>query len=328
MNAAKESLSAEETLKQTPLSDGDCYEWPVVWKQELEGLRAELRYEEYNAEFADPRDADNLGIMVCWHPDYILGDEQIKNYDGRGAVKNQHDHSGRFRSIGALARWARTMEQAPVVLPLYLLDHSGISISAGSNAVGRGDTASGGRDEFGNARGWDTTLCGVIYTTPARILELCGEPQIETDRFYCPRTWPEDGRSGPNWPADRTAEQWLAKQLADEVQLYDRYLQGEVFYYCVEEIETGDILDSCGGYLPDVGEPHDKELDYPKSEARDMLASHVEERRKERAERAEVNGRKRALLERAAGTLRELGGDDNYDMADAVEDAAGELEEA
>lgn len=279
-------MSAQVLLDQTPLADGDVDDFPAAWRQDAEGLRAEIHYEEGDVSFANPRDMDQLGTMVCWHPDYALGDEQLTNGDGRGAVKNAHAHASRFRSLEQLARWASIAEQAPIVMPLYLYDHSGISISAG--APNPFDNPRVRTDEFGTGMGWDTSLVGVIYTTPARILELCGEPQLETDRFYCPRTWPEDGRSGCNWPAGRTAEEWLEQQLRNEVQEYDAYLRGEVFYYNVREIATGDVIDSCGGYLPDVSEEHGTQLDHVKQEARASLASAIDDKRAAAAEYAEA----------------------------------------
>jgi hypothetical protein len=274
-------MNALALLDETPLADGDTDDFPVVWRQDAEGLRAEIRQEQDGCEFANPRDMDQLGTMVCWHPDYVLGDEQITNGDGgRGAVTNAHAHAGRFRSIGMLARWAQIAEQAPVVIPLYLYDHSGISMTAGHNAVGMGDTASGGTDEFGQARGWDTTCVGIIYTTPARILELCGGPrpeQIERgERFYCPDDW------------TGTPESWLEEQLENEVKSYDAYLRGDVFYWCVEDIETEDIIESCAGYLPDVSADYSHQLDYVKEEARGSLAYAIETKREAAAKYAET----------------------------------------
>jgi hypothetical protein len=221
------------------------------------GLTVRIGWEDY-AEPFNPRQYDNLGIMVCWHPDYVLGDEQIRNLEGRGAVEHEAEHSGRFRSIGTLARWASVAERAPAVLPLYLYDHSGISMSAGAGLV-LGETPSGGVDEFGSPRGWDTTLCGVIYTTPERIRALCGEPVREGDAVYCP----------PDW--EGTAEQWIAKQLRAEVEVYDQYLRGEIYWYAVEDAE-GEYLDSCGGFLGGGVDADGREidsLDYVRQEARE-----------------------------------------------------------
>lgn len=246
--------------------------YPEIERFEHAGCTVRIMQEE-DPSFGDPRDADNLGTMVCWHPDYVLGDEQIGG--SRGAVKTAFEtERGRtdFESMEQIERYLRVARGAVVVLPLYLLDHSGISMSAGSNTVGRGDTAipGGGSDSWGNSRGWDTTMCGFIYTTKDRIRELCGEPQIESDPFYCPRTWPEDGRSGENW--EGTAEAWIVKQLRDEIRYYDAYIQGSVLWYCVEDA-AGEIIDSCGGFLC----ADEEDLEYMRGEARDAAESHASE---------------------------------------------------
>jgi len=226
------------------------------------GLRVELGYEEDCSPF-NPREAEcNLGTMVCWHPDYMLGDEQLRNGDGRGAVdvpfETERGRTG-FESMEVLERYLRIARGAVCILPLYLLDHSGLSMSAGSNYVGRGDTACGGRDAWGNARGWDTTMVGFIFTTAERIRELCGEPQLPTDPFYCPRTWPAGHE---NWPAERTALEWIEAQLKSEVATYDAYLTGECYWYSVSD--GREVLDSCGGFLGGDGNT----LDWLEAEAR------------------------------------------------------------
>lgn len=253
------------TDEHASLREHDTGDFPVVWREEMEGLTAEIRAEQ-DTDGANPRDYDNLGEMLAWHPNYYLGDKQFKDGSGRGATRTIYERSD-FESIGELAEKLAD-EGAVCVLPLYLFDHSGISISAGGNYVGRGDTASGGRDEFGNANGWDTTLCGVIYTTPERVKELCGEGK--DGALYCP----------PDWQG--TPDEWIANQLKNEVELYDRYLRGEVYYFAVED-EQGEHLNSCGGFLPDVGVPRREELDYVRGEAHDALVEAVEEQREKAA---------------------------------------------
>lgn len=64
----------------------------------------------------NPRSWDNLGTMVCFHNRYNLGDKhdyQSENYDGWDDLRNT-----------LLAN-----EDVHTILPLYLYDHSGITIS-------------------------------------------------------------------------------------------------------------------------------------------------------------------------------------------------------
>jgi len=85
----------------------------------------------------DPRDWDNLGVMVCGHRRYTLGDVQVKNSD----------------------EWTNEAKKASggVVLPLYLYDHSVQRISTES-FVGRAQHAE-----------WDSGKLGFIYATAAAI---------------------------------------------------------------------------------------------------------------------------------------------------------------
>jgi hypothetical protein len=225
---------------------------------------------EEDSEFADPRDTDNLGTMVCWHPDYVLGDEQISG--SRGAVKTAFEtEKGRtdFESMEQIERYLRLVRRAVVIMPLYLLDHSGISMSVGSNTVGRGDTACGGSDSWGNARGWDTTMVGFIYTTAERIEELCGKPREKSHAFYCPADW------------KGTPEAWIADQLRSEVTYYDAWLRGSVYYWAVKDAD-GETLESCGGYL--IASEEDEK--YLRTEAESTAKGYAEERDKERRQLA------------------------------------------
>ena len=78
-----------------------------VWsnKDEVLGI-----YQDENPE--SPREWDNLGIMLCGHKRYELGDEQPKS-------REELDE--------------RLEELDPVIrLPLWLLDHSGLAMQTGS----------------------------------------------------------------------------------------------------------------------------------------------------------------------------------------------------
>ncbi len=57
-----------------------------------------------------PREWDNLGKMVCWHRRYNLGDKH--EYKDPQAFKESDEYKNAF-----------------VILPLYLYDHSGITMS-------------------------------------------------------------------------------------------------------------------------------------------------------------------------------------------------------
>lgn len=86
-----------------------------------------------------PREWDNLGTMICDHPHYTLGDEQITDEDEIN----------------------ERLKDAVIVLPLTLYDHSGISMSVG-NPIDK----------------WDSSLVGVIYVNRDRLLKEYGVKRL------------------------------------------------------------------------------------------------------------------------------------------------------
>lgn len=65
----------------------------------------------YRDEYAEnPREWENLGKMVCWHRRYNLGDKH--DYDSPQDFCESEEY-----------------KSALVILPVYLYDHSGITIS-------------------------------------------------------------------------------------------------------------------------------------------------------------------------------------------------------
>ena len=123
----------------------------------------------------DPREWDGqLGRMLCLHRSYQLGDK----------------HKLDAEEIAALAN-----DPANVALPLFLYDHSGITMSTGDfSAVDPG--------------GWDSGIVGFIIATP-ETLKACG------------------------WEG-KTREEIVAG-LEQEVKTYDDYLTGNVWGYVVKD---------------------------------------------------------------------------------------------
>lgn len=102
----------------------------------VEGLTVKLYQDE---DATNPReDFDNAGTMVCWHKSYTLGDK----------------HS--FAIPSDFEEWAKANKA--LVLPLYLYDHSGITMRT---------------SEFGDP--WDSGQVGYIYILPEKIHEEWGK---------------------------------------------------------------------------------------------------------------------------------------------------------
>lgn len=90
-----------------------------------------------------PREWDNMATFICFHKNYILGDEH--NID-------HNDYGSWDELIEA------NTEKDDIVLPLYLYDHSGLSISTGSF----------------HCR-WDSGQVGYAHISKAKIIEEYGE---------------------------------------------------------------------------------------------------------------------------------------------------------
>lgn len=126
---------------------------------------------------------DNLGEMRCWHPRYRLGDAETECPDDP-------------EDFGA---WAE--EEGAVWLPLYLYDHSGLTMNT-----------------TGFSCGWDSGQVGYIYAT-AEHMKKCYMVDELTD----------DHRE--------MAEQDLKHQVAE----FDLFLRGEIYGYVIEDADGDEI---------------------------------------------------------------------------------------
>lgn len=103
-----------------------------------------------------------------------------------------------------------------VILPLYLYDHSGITMNT-----------------TGFSCGWDSGQVGLIYTTPEMV------------KAFNPKVLEEE-----NW------QETIAQSLKGEVETYDQYLTGDIYGFVFEKKEKcgdcGDLdyehVDSCWGF--------------------------------------------------------------------------------
>lgn len=102
-----------------------------TFKHKKDNRLLEIHHDE-DTENANPRQWDNNGIMLCCHGSYKLGDKQFD--DPQQIDEFLED------------------DKPYVILPLYLYDHSGITIST-----------SDFKDQ------WDSGQVGYIYTTKAQL---------------------------------------------------------------------------------------------------------------------------------------------------------------
>jgi hypothetical protein len=166
-----------------------------------------------------PREWDNMGTMICFHRRYNLGD------------KNDIINSDDFSSWGEQREWIEKNIKPCVILPLYLYDHSGITMNT-----------------TGFSCGWDSGQVGWIFVTKEQVRKEYNVKRITKDIV-----------------------EKVTKVLEGEVETYDQYLTGDVYGYRVSKIEVCDKghehdeeLDSCWGYygMESVEEEGKRVLEY------------------------------------------------------------------
>lgn len=150
------------------------------------GFDINIRQDENSTS---PREWDNLGTMVCFHRRYNLGDK----------------HS--FSSPADFYKDFLTTFKG-VVLPLYLYDHSGITMNT-----------------TGFSCGWDSGQVGWIYITDEKILSEYGGKRVTAKLI-----------------------ERVKGYLVNEVKTYDDFLRGNVYGFQVVDNEEMELDSCWGFY--------------------------------------------------------------------------------
>lgn len=145
-------------------------------------IYSEENYKEYKIKILyddfpeDPRTWDNLGKMVCFHKRYTLGD------------KHSFD-------IQEAKNFFKEENKNIIFLPLYLYDHSGITMNT-----------------TGFSCPWDSGQVGFIYSTKEEIKKEYSVSKISNK-----------------------LKTKVYEILKNEVEIYDMYIRGEVFGFKIEK---------------------------------------------------------------------------------------------
>ena len=142
-----------------------------------------------------PRNWDNLGTMVCFHNRYDLGDNHNYNSDD-------------YNSWEEMKKAIIKEENTAVILPLYLYDHSGISISTGAFSCR-----------------WDSGQIGFIFVSKEKALEEFGG-KIVTAKL----------------------KEKLERILDGEVETYDQYVSGYVYGFQIVDEDDDIVDSCYGFY--------------------------------------------------------------------------------
>ena len=144
----------------------------------------------------DPREFDNLGTMVCFHNMYTFGDEtELK--------------SSNFSSWEELESYLYKTEKAFLVVPVFLYDHSGLSVNT-----------------TGFSCPWDSGQIGYIYASKEKI----------RNEYSCKRI-------------SKKLKEQIKEMLVSEVDSYNQYLSGDVYGFNVTDKQSGEELNSCYGFF-------------------------------------------------------------------------------
>ena len=165
----------------------DCVEEKIVGDYTIK------IYPDENAE--SPREWDNLTKMICFHTRYNLGDEHDYKFHNYTSWKDMKDHIVKDENVA-------------LIQPLYLFDHSGISIST---------------SDFGDR--WDSGMIGFVLISK----------EIIRKNEKCKRV------------TQKLLEKYQ-KYLEGEVETYDQYLRGDVYGFKILDKEEEEIDSCFGYY--------------------------------------------------------------------------------
>lgn len=231
---------------------------------------------DLDCEHANPREGDNPVALHCYYPGYELGDEQLPRdgfeeiecprCEGEGEVHNPDSAApdertlcercdGHCYTTPTLHEWAKE-QGAVAIAPLFVYEHSGITMRAGrtvlvgDDELTRRDTES--KDRFiGDDAGWDTSMVGFAIITNELWEPCMGDTPITQEK--------------------------AAEVINSEVKVYAWYLEGAVYGYVVADGELGE--DACWGFVgyPDESGIKD-EANAAAKHARELQDQEVNER--------------------------------------------------
>jgi hypothetical protein len=142
----------------------------------------------------NPREWDNFGTMAYKHRDYILGDESINDpiewLEDKMGIPNTFTQSNE-----RLSELEKRFVKEYIALPLYLYDHSGITM----------------RTYPFDCR-WDSGKVGYIYVSKEKVRSEFGWKVITAKR-----------------------REQIEKYLRNEVKTFDQYITGDVYSFTVED---------------------------------------------------------------------------------------------
>lgn len=194
----------------------------VVFKAENQEYALSVLLDEHPE---NPRNWDNIGIMTCWHRKYQLGDKHDYRTSQDFLASLAEEICGDTDEVAALSpdeiRGVVFNSDELMILPLYLFDHSGLTMSTSPDKFRAMDSA-----------GWDWAQVGWIH---------CTKEQLR--------------KAGYSETGDELFNQ-AEKLLINELRTYNDYLTGNVYRFILEKLvrcahcghAVRKQVDSCWGF--------------------------------------------------------------------------------
>jgi len=157
-----------------------------------------------------PREWENLGTMACWHSRRELGDEQVNRHKVGAWLSDlmcdndlerdtdqydEFDNALRSNYLNAMQRAIAMLKEKLIILPLYIYDHSGVTMRT-----------------YPYGCPWDSGQVGWIYVSKDKVREEYGWKRITEKR-----------------------QKQIEEYLRNEVSTYDQWLTGDVWWYAIED---------------------------------------------------------------------------------------------
>jgi len=165
----------------------------------------------------NPRTHENLGKLICFHKKYSLGDKH--NYNSalnlfssliRSIYPTETGFKRAFSKCNSEPEFINLIKRKYLILPVYMLDHSGIWLQTYPFA----------------GHSWDSGLVGYIFANHRDIKELYDIRKLSQKYL-----------------------EMAEDRLIGEVYEYANFIVGNVFYFKLINKSDNSIIDLCDGII-------------------------------------------------------------------------------
>ena len=165
----------------------------------------------------NPRTHENLGKLICFHKRHSLGDKH--NYDSvsdlfsaliRNIYPTEAGFERAFSKCSSESDFIKLIKRKYLILPVYMLDHSGIWLQTYPFS----------------GHSWDSGLVGYIFANHRDVKELYDIRKLSQKYL-----------------------EMAEDRLIGEVYEYANFIVGNVFNFKLIDKSDGSIIDLCDGII-------------------------------------------------------------------------------